>query len=122
MTPREIVDTYYTLANGGEWDRWSDLFAAGAVVDEQLAGRIEGRETLRAAVKGFPELYRRFTNTPRHVLVDGEQAAVISHISAVTPDGRRIEADVANYFRFEGGLIAYMANFHDSVPFTGGAT
>jgi len=28
-----------------------------------------------------------------------------------------IEANVMNYFRFQDGKIAYMANFHDSVPF-----
>jgi hypothetical protein len=29
----------------------------------------------------------------------------------------RIEADVVNYFRVVRGQIAYMANFHDTVPF-----
>jgi ketosteroid isomerase-like protein len=42
---------------------------------------------------------------------------VVSHISAVTSSGGRIEADVANYFQVAGGRITYMANFHDTVPF-----
>lgn len=113
----EIVNRYYELANAGEWDRWCDLFADDQVMDEQLAGHIEGQSTLRDMMAGFPSMYARFGNTPRHVIVDGDEAAVVSHISAQTPAGKTIEADVSNYFRVTGGRIAYMANFHDTVPF-----
>lgn len=114
---RAVVDTYYDLANAGDWDAWCDLFAADQVMDEQLAGHVEGRETLRGMMAGFPAMYARFANVPRHVVVDGEQATVVSHISAATPGGATIEAEVANYFRVVDGEIAYLANFHDTVPF-----
>lgn len=117
MNTREIVDTYYRLANSGEWDAWCDLFAVDQTMDEQLAGHVEGRETLREMMKGFPEMYASFSNTPVHIVVDGEQAAVVSHISAVTTGGDSVEAEVCNYFRISSSLIQYMSNFHDSVPF-----
>jgi ketosteroid isomerase-like protein len=117
MNTTEIVTRYYELANAGDWDRWCDLFADDQVTDEQLAGHIEGRDTLRAIMAGFPQMYARFANVPRHVVVSGDQAAVISHISALTPAGAAIEAAVSNYFRVSDGRIAYMANFHDTVPF-----
>ena len=117
MDTRKIVDRYYELANRGEWDDWTDLFAADQVMDEQLAGHVEGRETLRAMMAGFPDLYATFRNEPRHIVIDGDQAAVVSHISARTPAGAAIEADVVNYFQVSGGEIRYMANFHDTVPF-----
>lgn len=118
MDTREVVDRYYELANAGEWNAWSDLFAADQSMDEQIAGHIDGRETLRGmVVAGFPKLYETFRNQPRIVIVDGEQAAVVSHISARTRTGESVEADVANYFRVVDGQITYMANFHDTVPF-----
>ncbi|XUL86408.1 nuclear transport factor 2 family protein [Streptomyces galilaeus] len=117
MNTREVVDTYYRLANSGEWDAWCDLFAIDQTMDEQLAGHVEGRETLREMMKGFPEMYASFANVPRHVVVDGEQAAVVSDITGTTHDGITVEAKVCNYFRVTGGLITYFANFHDSVPF-----
>jgi len=117
MNTREVVDTYYRLANSGEWDAWCDLFAIDQTMDEQLAGHVEGRETLREMMKGFPEMYATFANVPRHVVVDGEQAAVVSDITGRTHDGITVEAKVCNYFRVTGGLITYFANFHDSVPF-----
>jgi ketosteroid isomerase-like protein len=117
MDTRDVVTRYYELANAGDWDRWTDLFAADQAMDEQLAGHIEGRETLRGMMKGFPDMYATFSNRPRHIVVEGEQAAVVSHISATTPSGERVEADVANYFRVVDGLITYMANFHDTKPF-----
>jgi ketosteroid isomerase-like protein len=118
MDTRDVVVRYYELANAGDWDAWCDLFAVDQVMDEQLAGHIEGRETLREMMKGFPGMYTSFTNRPQRIIVEGEDAAVMSHISAVTPAGGRIEAGVMNYFRVVDGLIAYMANFHDTVPFT----
>lgn len=117
MDTREVVNRYYELANAGNWDAWCDLFDASQVMDEQLAGHVEGRETLRTMMKGFPAMYSSFANRPRHVVVDGGQAAVVSHISATTPAGGQIEADVSNYFEVRGGLITYMANFHDTAPF-----
>ena len=117
MDTRDVVSRYYELANAGDWTAWCDLFAADQVMDEQLAGHIEGQATLREMMKGFPGLYASFQNRPRHIVVEGGQAAVVSHISAVTPDGHRIEAEVMNYFAVADGRITYMANFHDTVPF-----
>lgn len=117
MSTRTTVDTYYTLANAGDWDAWCDLFAPDQVTDEQLAGHIEGRETLREMMKGFPDMYARFANVPRFVVVEGEQAAVVSHISAQTHRGATIEADVSNYFHVVDGRIVYLTNVHDTVPF-----
>ena len=119
MNAHEVLRTYYTLANAGEWDRWCDLFTADTVMDEQLAGHIEGRETLRSMMQGFPDMYSAFENKPLHFVVagDGAQAAVVSRITARTAKGDLIEADVMNYFRIERGLIAYMSNFHDTKPF-----
>jgi ketosteroid isomerase-like protein len=119
MDNRQIIDLYYKYANAGDWNAWCDLFADDIVMDEQLAGRIEGLETVRQVMAGFPTAYAKFQNVPKHILVDGDQGAAVSHISARAakyPD-EPIEAEVMNYFRFENGKIIYMANFHDSRPF-----
>ena len=114
---RTVVTRYYELANAGSWDAWCDLFAEDQVMDEQLAGHVEGREPLRAMMAGFPGMYASFRNQPRELIVENERAGVVSHISAVTPAGARIEADVMNFFRVADGAITYMANFHDTQPF-----
>jgi len=118
MNVAEIVTRYYELANKGAWDEWADLFAVDQVMDEQLAGHIEGRETLREMMHGFPDMYARFRNVPQHFVVDDGKAAVVSQINAVTKDGATIKANVSNYFEITDGLISYMANFHDTVPFS----
>ncbi len=117
METRDVVTRYYELANAGDWDAWCDLFAADQVMDEQLAGRVEGREPLREMMRGFPTTFAKFSNVPAHVVVQGDEAAVVSHISAVTAQGDSIESDVCNYFQITDGQITYMANFHDTVPF-----
>lgn len=117
METRDVLTRYYELANQGDWDAWTDLFAPDQVMDEQLAGHVEGRETLREMMRGFPGMYATFQNDPREMIVDGDRAAVISHISAETHNGETIEADVVNYFRVQNGEIVYMSNYHDTVPF-----
>ena len=119
MSNREIIDNYYLHANAGNWDAWCDLFADDMVMDEQLAGRIEGLATLRPMMAGMGDAYAVFQNVPKEIIVSGDQGAVVSHISARAakyPD-EAIEAEVMNFFRFADGKISYMANFHDSVPF-----
>lgn len=117
MDTAEVVNRYFEYANAGNWDAWCDLFTEDTVMDEQLAGHIEGRETLRDMMKGFPTMYDSFQNVPQHIVVDGDTAGVFSHISAVAPGGATIEANVGIFYQLTGGLISYMANFHDTVPF-----
>ncbi|HEX3513001.1 MAG TPA: nuclear transport factor 2 family protein [Trebonia sp.] len=117
MNTTEVLIHYYQLANTGDWKSWCELFTEDMVMDEQLAGRVEGKQTLQAMMLGFGSMYASFQNVPRHFVVSDGEAAAVSHITAVTPAGDRIEADVMNYFRVEGDRIAYMANFHDTAPF-----
>nr|WP_042188737.1 nuclear transport factor 2 family protein [Kibdelosporangium sp. MJ126-NF4]CEL18423.1 Phosphotransferase system cellobiose-specific component IIB [Kibdelosporangium sp. MJ126-NF4]CTQ97906.1 Phosphotransferase system cellobiose-specific component IIB [Kibdelosporangium sp. MJ126-NF4] len=117
MNTRDVLAKYYEYANAGDWDRWCDLFAERMVMDEQLAGRVEGRAQLRTMMRGFDGMYAEFRNTPQRMLVEGAEGVVVSRITATTASGDSIEADVMNYFRVEDGLIAYMSNVHDTVPF-----
>jgi ketosteroid isomerase-like protein len=116
-TPQETIELYYKFANAGDWNAWCDLFTEDMVMDEQLAGRIETLAKLRPMMQGMGRAYSRFRNSPKTTLVEGDQGAVVSHISAANAAGDPIEAEVMNYFRFRDGQIAYMANFHDSKPF-----
>jgi len=119
MDNREILNKYYEYANAGKWDAWCDLFADDMVMDEQLAGNIVGLATLRPMMAGMGQAYAKFQNVALAILVDGDEGAVLSHISARAakyPD-EAIECDVMNYFKFKDGKIAYMQNVHDSKPF-----
>ncbi len=119
MSNRRVLEKYYEYANAGQWTAWCDLFTDDMVMDEQLAGQIVGLPTLRPMMAGMGTAYAKFQNVPRAIMIDGDEGAVISHISALAtkyPD-EPIEADVMNYFRFRDGKISYMQNCHDSKPF-----
>lgn len=117
MKNKEIIDKYYEYANAGDWDAWCDLFAEDQLMDEQLAGRIEGLSALRSIMSGMDLTYSKFQNVPQNVIISDDEGAVVSNISAANLSGENIEANVMNYFRFKNGKISYMANFHDSRPF-----
>ena len=113
----KVINKYYEAANAGDWDSWLALFAENVVVDEQLAGHIEGIGLLRGAIDGMKKGYSRFQNKPQFMVINGDEACVISHISAANASGVPIEAKVGSYFRVENGKIKYMTNAHDTVPF-----
>lgn len=118
MDPRETLELYYQYANSGQWMKWCDLFADDMVMDEQLAGHIEGGATLREMMQGGLGGYTEFQNQPKTLFVSGNEGAVVSHITGKTHLGEEIQCGVMNYFRFnDEGKIVYLANFHDSVPF-----
>ena len=117
MSVKEIIQKYYVHANAGNWNAWCDLFSENMVMDEQLAGHIEGLSKLRPMMAGMKKVYSRFQNTPEKIVISDNEAAVVSHISAASADNVPVEADVMNYFKIEGDKIVYMSNFHDSRPF-----
>lgn len=119
MSTKEIIELYYKHANAGEWMKWCDLFDENQIMDEQLAGHIEKLSILREMMAGMGANYAIFKNEPRHILVDENRAAVVSHISARATNFPEIpiEAEVMNYFEIENGKIIYMSNYHDSKPF-----
>jgi len=117
LDTREIVEQYYHYVNQGDWDKWLGLFADDIEIDEQLAGHVVGIDVLRGAIGGMKKGYSKFKNRPKHIVVDGNEACVVSKIEAANAAGVPIEANVANYFRIKKGKIAYMANFHDTRPF-----
>jgi ketosteroid isomerase-like protein len=117
MDTRDVVDKYFKTVNVGDWDSWLTLFDDNIVMDEQLAGRIEGIETLRSGIGGLKKGYSKFQNHPLKVLIQGNEATVIWHIEAANASGVPIDAKGTNYFQIEDGKITYMANFHDTVPF-----
>lgn len=119
MGNRESVERYFEFANSGQWDAWCDLFSEDMVYQEQLAGRIEGREVMRPMMAGFPDAYASFSNTPSHIIVSGDEGAAVSHISAraMKYPQEPIEADAMLFVRFRDGQIVFAQNFHDSKPF-----
>jgi ketosteroid isomerase-like protein len=117
MDTREVVTKYFASVNAGDWDAWLSLFADDVVMDEQLAGHLEGVAILRGAVGALKKGYSKFKNHPEEIVVEGERAMIVWRIEAANAAGVPINAKGANFFRVKGGKIVYMANFHDSVPF-----
>lgn len=117
MDTRQVIEKYYEYVNAGDWDSWLTLFDDNVIMDEQLAGRIEGVQILRDGIGGLKKGYSKFNNVPKHIFANGEEGCAVTRIEAANASGEAIEANVANYFVVKNGKISYMANFHDSRPF-----
>ena len=117
MNTEEVISKYYEYVNAGDWNNWLSLFDDRVIMDEQLAGHLEGVETLRGAVGVLEKGYSKFFMHPQQTVVEGNQASVIWHLEAANATGVPIDAKGANYFLVENGKITYMSNFHDTRPF-----
>jgi ketosteroid isomerase-like protein len=117
MDTREVVERYYATVNAGDWETWLTVFDEHVVVDEQLAGHLEGVGAMREEADAIRAAYPKFRMDPEHVVVEGEEACAIWHCTAVSASGAPVDARGTNYFRVVGGRIAYLANFHDKGAF-----
>ena len=117
MNTEEVISKYYEYVNAGDWNNWLSLFDDHVIMDEQLAGHLEGVETLRGAVGALEKGYSKFFMHPQEKVVEGNRASVIWHLEAANATGVPIDAKGANYFLVENGKITYMSNFHDTRPF-----
>ncbi|MBE9170201.1 nuclear transport factor 2 family protein [Pleurocapsales cyanobacterium LEGE 06147] len=117
MTTKEIVNKYYDYVNKGDWNNWLTLFDDNIVIDEQLAGHLEGIKILGDAVGGLEKGYSKFLMHPQRTLINRSHAFVIWNFEGANASGVPIEAKGVNYFRVENDKITYMSNFHDTRPF-----
>jgi ketosteroid isomerase-like protein len=116
MDTREVVTKYFDYVNAGQWDDYLTLFDENVVMDEQLMGHIEGKAHLAQGIEAL-KAAPKFQNKPQKMVVEGDKAMVVWHISTVGPKGEAIEADGVNYFEVKDGKIVYFSNYHDTVPF-----
>jgi ketosteroid isomerase-like protein len=114
---KQVVLDYYRHVNKGDWEGWLTLFDDRIVIDEQLAGHLEGIAKLRPAVDGLRKGYSSFQMHPIHTVVSGDEACVIWHCQARNAAGVPIDAHGANYFKVQDGRIKRMSTHHDSVPY-----
>ena len=114
---REIIGQYYGFVNAGDWDGWLTLMDDGLVVDEQIDGHVEGKSNLLGIGDHFRKVYSKFLMHPQHIIVQGEQAAVIWQNESANAAGVPISAIGANYFQVKNGKVTYMRTIHDTVPF-----
>ena len=81
LDPRDVLIAYYRTANAGDWQEWLTLFQEDVVIDEQLAGHVEGLDILRGAIGGMEKGYSRFQNVPKQMVVQGyERRRRLAHL------------------------------------------
>ena len=90
MATKEVIEKYYDCANRGAWNDWLTLFTDDVTGDEQLAGHFEGIAVLRGAINAISYGYSKFQMIPLHIVMEGDQAAVIWRCEAANRAGTPI--------------------------------
>ncbi len=113
---KELMRKYYKAGSTGDWQTWQVLLDDKVVMDEQLAGRLEGSSAMKAILDRIQTHYTKFDMRPHYMVAEGNEVCTGWQLEAVTSNGVPINATGAHYCRFENGKIVYMSNFHDTVP------
>jgi len=92
MATKDVIEKYYDCVNRGAWNDWLTLFTVDVSGDEQLAGHFEGIAVLRGAIGAISYGYSKFQMIPLHIVVEGDQAAVIWRCEAANRAGTPIAA------------------------------
>lgn len=116
---RDLMTAYYKAGSSGDWSTWLSLLDDNIIVDEQLAGRLEGIDAMKTLSERVKASYTKFNMQPQHMVVEGDEVCTGWKLEATNTNGAQINATGANFCRFENGKIVYMTNFHDTVPFKG---
>ena len=117
MDIRTVVDSYFDCVNTGRWDDYLELFDPDVVMDEQLAGHLEGRAAVADSIRGL-RTNPDFRNRPVEIVVEGDRAMASWHLTSPRPGGGTLDVRGVNLFRISDGRIRYFANYHDTAPFT----
>jgi ketosteroid isomerase-like protein len=113
---KELMTKYYKAGSTADWTTLQELLHENVVVDEQLAGHLEGHPAMKALYEGIQKSYKSFDMCPEHMVAEGNEICVGWQVNALTSNGVPIHATGAHYCRIENGKIVYMTNFHDTIP------
>lgn len=114
---REVIGQYYGYVNAGDWSGSLTLMDDALVVDDQIDGHVEGKSDILGIGEQLRKVYSKFLVHPQHIVVQGEEAAVVWQNESANAAGVPISATGCTYFQIKEGKITYMRTIHDTVPF-----
>jgi ketosteroid isomerase-like protein len=119
---RAMVEAFYQAYASRDADKISQFLdddvewsISGPVDVLPFCGTRHGKAAvLDMVVRLIPEVFRVFSFVPDAMLVDGDQAATLSRLSAKSGDGRVISYRLAHFVRFRAGKIIRNLSIIDS--------
>ena len=120
--PRAVVEAFYrayaerNAAKVAEFlDDDVEWTISGPVDVLPFCGTRHGKAAVLDLIERLvPEVFRVYSFVPDAMLVDGDQAATLSRLSAKSGDGRVISYRLAHFVRFRAGKIIRNLSIIDS--------
>lgn len=129
LSPEEVARELFGAFAACDPDRAAALFTPDAkhrmvplTPDVPLLGTIEGREALRAHLRGVWRRWRQLRLEVHDIVADRSRVAARARVDAVERDGQRRISTVAVYFLtiVDGAIVEFDIYFED-VPQTAGS-
>lgn len=125
-TTRNLVRRLYDAVAGGDSSSLPDLIhddidwiIYGPLEVFPFQGQRSGKAAVLAAMSEIAELYELKRHVPEIVVAEGDRAAVLASVAFVQrATGRTLTFKLANFLRFESGLLIEFRELSDTFDVT----
>lgn len=111
---REIVESYFRLVNTENFDEFFSLFDPDVTFKAPFNFTTQGLDNIKPFYLQVPRNYPDHVDTPEHILVSGNRAAVFIDFIGKTREGRPVAFKATDWFEIENGKIKSLNIFFDS--------
>ncbi len=114
MNVEEIVRNYFRLINEEKFDEFFALFDPDVEFSAPYGFRAKGLEEVKPFYLDVPVSYPEHVDTPEHIHVSGNRAAVYIDFVGKSAKGVRVAFKATDWFTIENGKIKTLNIFFDS--------
>ncbi len=111
---REVVESYFRLVNEEKFEEFFSLFAPDVKFKAPFNFTAQGLDNIKPFYLQVPQNYPEHVDTPEHILVSGNRAAVFIDFIGKTSEGRPVAFKATDWFEIENGKIKSLNIFFDS--------
>lgn len=111
---KEIVNSYFQLINEERFDEFFELFDPDVEFHAPFDFNAKGIKNVKPFYLGIPENYSEHVDTPEHINVSGNRAAVFIDFKGKGADGSPVGFKASDWFVIENGKIKSLNIFFDS--------
>jgi ketosteroid isomerase-like protein len=115
MTPRDVIEHYFTCINEERWSEFGSLWHPQAEL-RAVGGRPRhGRADIEEFFHRLFSPWKQHADIPTRVLPSGNAVTVEVRFEGETPDGRTYGFDAVDVFDVDGEQITRLTNWYDLV-------